>query len=98
MPPFSNSGVLPRKMGELRVDRHTDHFDIALLEFIQTVIECDQLGRTHKGEVQRIEKHTAYLPLMCFFRLNDSLISCCHHGDSIEIGADLPTSTAMFFS
>ena len=50
-------GVLPRQMGELRVDGHADHFHVALLEFVQTVIERDQFGRAHEGEVQRVEKH-----------------------------------------
>jgi hypothetical protein len=57
-------GVLPREVGELRVDRDADDFDAALLEFVQTVIEGDQFGRADEGEVERIEKDHHVLALV----------------------------------
>jgi hypothetical protein len=50
-------------VGELGVDRDADDFDAALLEFVQAVIEGDQLGRADEGEVERVEKQNNILAL-----------------------------------
>jgi hypothetical protein len=40
----------------LGIDGYAYDFDIALLEFFQTVIEGDQFGRAYESEIERIEK------------------------------------------
>jgi hypothetical protein len=40
----------------VRVDGDADHFDTALLELFQTVIESDQFGRADESEIERIEE------------------------------------------
>ena len=67
-------GVLPRGVGELRVDRDADDFDAALLELVQAVIEGDQFRRADEGEVQRVEE-------------NDDILAGGFLGE--RVGADL---------
>src|SRR5476649_1713626 len=52
-------GVAPGVVGEVRVDRNSDHFNIACLEVRHAVVQSDQLGRANKGEVQWVEEHQA---------------------------------------
>ncbi|MNQ99947.1 hypothetical protein D3C85_1157040 [compost metagenome] len=52
-------GVTPGVVGEVGVDRHADHFHAASLEFRNAVVQGDQLGRAHEGEVERVEEHQA---------------------------------------
>lgn len=49
-------------MAEMRVHRRADHLAVDLLEFICSVAEGDNLGGTHKGEVQRVEEENYVLP------------------------------------
>jgi hypothetical protein len=56
-------GVLPGQVGELGVDRDANDFDAALLEFFQTVIESDQLGRADEGEIERVKEQNNRLAL-----------------------------------
>ena len=58
--------VLPRQMGEFRVDRHADDLDVARLEFGQAMVEGDQFGRTDEGEVERVEEeHDVLAARLC---------------------------------
>ena len=50
-------GVAPCGVGELAVDGHADHFHVLGFEVGQTVVESDQFGRAHEGEVQRVEEY-----------------------------------------
>src|SRR5690606_16848071 len=52
--------VTPGVVRELRVDRHTDNFYIALLKLRVAVIKCQQFGRTYKGEVQRVKENYGF--------------------------------------
>ncbi|MOA10613.1 hypothetical protein D3C78_1305100 [compost metagenome] len=54
-------GVAPGVVGEVRVDRHRDHFNVTVAELSHAVIQSDQLGRADEGEVQRVEEHQAVL-------------------------------------
>jgi len=58
-----DSRVAPGVVGEVRIDRHADHFHVAGLEVRDAVIESDQLGRADEGEVQRVEEHQGVLAL-----------------------------------
>ena len=58
-----DGGVAPGVVGEVAVDGHADHFHAALFECVHAVIQGDQFGRAHKGEVQRIEEHQAVFAL-----------------------------------
>src|SRR5690606_33122660 len=52
-------GVAPRVVGEVRVDRNSDHFNIAGLEVGHAVVQSDQLGWANESEVQWVEEHQA---------------------------------------
>lgn len=48
--------VCPSKMREMRIDRNSHNFGVQLSEFFDPVREGDDLRRTNKSEVQRIEE------------------------------------------
>jgi hypothetical protein len=74
-------------MRELRIDGHSDHFHIAFLEFIQPMIESDQLGGTNEGKIQRVKKHHGVFAQYVFFQVKLFVeIVVAHHGNSVEIG------------
>jgi hypothetical protein len=74
-------------MGKLGVYRYADNFHLALRKFIQPVIERDQLGGTHEGEVQRIEEHHGIFTGDMFFQIKRLIeIVVAHHGNCGEIG------------
>lgn len=49
-------GVDPGQMSKLRVHRASDHLCINGLKLVHTITEGDDLSRTHKREVQRVEE------------------------------------------
>ncbi len=80
--------VLPGQMSEVGIDGDPDHFDVARLEFVQTVIESDDLGRTHEGEVQRVEEHDSVLARDVLFQIEGFVdLVVAHDGNSVEIGS-----------
>ena len=54
--------VSPGNVGELRVDRDADDLAVALREFLDPVIEGEDLGRADEGEVERVEEQRHVLP------------------------------------
>jgi hypothetical protein len=71
----------------MRIDRNADHFDIALPEFVQPVIESDQFGRADKCEVQRPEKHDCIFSGDMLFQIERFVeVVVAHHRNSVEIG------------
>ncbi len=81
--------VLPGQMGELRIDGAAQHFDVALLELFQAMIEGDQLGGADEGEVERVEEQHRILALG-HFREGDGLdFVVRQNGGCGEIGGGL---------
>ena len=71
-------GVAPCVVSKVAIDGNTDHFHVALFERVHAVVQSDQLGRAHKGEVQRVEEHQAILALDGFGQgelVNDAAIA-----------------------
>jgi hypothetical protein len=62
-PAVVDRGVLPGEVGVLRVDRHADDLDAALLELPEPVVEGEQLRGADKGEIQRVEEQHRVLVL-----------------------------------
>ncbi|MNS80608.1 hypothetical protein D3C72_1142970 [compost metagenome] len=88
-------GVTPGVVGEVRVDRHADHFHVARLEVRDAVVQGDQLGRADEGEVQRVEEHQAVLALDGRSQVEavDDL-AIAQHGRNGEIGGFLTNEYA----
>lgn len=53
---FVDRGIAPGIVSEVRIDGTADDLNTAFGKLFQAVIKSDQLGRTDKGKVQRIEK------------------------------------------
>ncbi|MNI76287.1 hypothetical protein D3C73_1325090 [compost metagenome] len=55
-PALLDRRAAPGVVGELRVDRDTDHFHPQLTEFVHAVVVGNDFRRADKGEVQRPEE------------------------------------------
>jgi hypothetical protein len=53
--------IAPCAVRELAVNRHTDDFNIALLELVDTMVEGDQFAWANKSKVERVEEHNGVL-------------------------------------
>lgn len=51
-------------MGEMRVNRASQHFTTDLPELFSFVIECNNFGWTNKGEIQGVEKENNIFSLI----------------------------------
>ena len=58
-------GITPCVVSKVTVNRHANHFNVALLEFFHAMVKCNQFRRTNKGEVQRVEEYNGVFALGC---------------------------------
>ena len=80
-------GVLPGPVAEVAVGRDTDDFHAAALEILELLVEGDDLGRAHEGEVQGIEEQDHVLaPEVGKLKFVVEAV-VRHHGRGGEVGS-----------
>jgi len=91
-------GITPCVVSELGIDRNCNHFHAQRFKSIHTMIECDQFGRAHKGEVQRIEEYQAVFAFDGFAQreLIDYL-AIAQYGANGKIGSRFTNEYAHYY-
>ena len=87
MPPLSTGVFFHARWVNCESMETLSHFNVALLEFFQAVIESDQFGRTHEGEVERVKEHHRVLAFGEFRKLDVFDFIVAQNGVGGEIGS-----------